>query len=119
MTPRPRTALDLPGAVVGAVGLGAADLRAHRVAGAGRRGPARAGCLALGVLALAGFVLRERTAREPMLPLGIFRSRLFSATNAVTFAVYAALSGVFLFLVLMLQVVAGFSPSRRGRHCCR
>ena len=49
-----------------------------------------------------------------MLPLGIFSSRLFSATNAVTFAVYGALGGVFFFLVLMLQVVAGFSPHAAG-----
>ena len=49
-----------------------------------------------------------------MLPLGIFSSRLFGATNAVTFVVYAALGGVFLFLVLALQVVAGFSPIAAG-----
>ena len=72
------------------------------------------GCLALGVLGLGAFVYREHTAREPMLPLGIFSSRLFSATNVVTFVVYGALGGVFLFLVLMLQVVAGFSPIEAG-----
>ena len=66
------------------------------------------------MLGLAAFVWRERSARTPMLPLGIFSSRLFTATNAVTFAVYAALGGVFLFLVLALQVVAGYSPLAAG-----
>jgi predicted MFS family arabinose efflux permease len=70
--------------------------------------------LGLGVAALVGFVLRERVAREPMLPLSIFASRLFTATNAVTFAVYAALGGVFFWLVLCLQVVSGFSPVAAG-----
>jgi predicted MFS family arabinose efflux permease len=63
---------------------------------------------------LVAFALRERSAREPMLPLDIFRSRLFTATNAVTFAVYAAIGGVFFWLVLQLQVVAGFSPLEAG-----
>ena len=34
---------------------------------------------------LAGFVLRERTAAEPMVPLRLFRSRTFSAANAAAF----------------------------------
>jgi EmrB/QacA subfamily drug resistance transporter len=112
--PDASTTMDLAGAAIGAAGLGALTygLIGWQERGAGD--PLVLGCLVLGVLALAGFVLRERTARAPMLPLGLFSSRLFSATNAVTFAVYGALSGVFLFLVLMLQVVAGFSPIRAG-----
>jgi MFS family permease len=49
-----------------------------------------------------------------MLPLSLFRIRAFSAVNAVTFAVYAALSGVFFFVVVNLQVVAGFTPVAAG-----
>jgi MFS family permease len=49
-----------------------------------------------------------------MLPLGVFTSRAFSATNAVTFVVYAALSGMILWLVITLQVVAGLSPMKSG-----
>jgi len=60
------------------------------------------------------FVVRERVAKDPMLPLGVFASRVFSATNAVTFAVYAALGGVFFWLVLALQVVAGYTPLEAG-----
>jgi EmrB/QacA subfamily drug resistance transporter len=54
--------------------------------------------LGAGLLLLGVFVLVEAREREPMLPLGIFRSRQFSAANAVTFVVYAALGGL-LFLV--------------------
>jgi predicted MFS family arabinose efflux permease len=69
---------------------------------------------AVGVAALIGFVVVERRIREPMLPMGLFSSRQFSAANAVTFVVYAALGGVFFLLVLHLQIVAGFSPLIAG-----
>jgi EmrB/QacA subfamily drug resistance transporter len=106
--------LDLLGAALGAVGLGSLTyaLIAWRASGLGS--PMVLATLFVGVAGLAAFVWREATARAPMLPLGIFRSRLFTATNLVTFAVYGALGGVFLFLVLTLQVVAGYSPLAAG-----
>lgn len=50
----------------------------------------------------------------PMLPLEIFRSRQFSAINAVTFVVYGGMGVVFFLLVLQLQVVSDFSPLGAG-----
>src|SRR6266851_2852583 len=41
-----------------------------------------------GILGLAAFLIRERRAASPMLPLSIFAERQFAATNAVTFLVY-------------------------------
>ncbi|MBM9466398.1 MFS transporter [Nakamurella leprariae] len=67
-----------------------------------------------GVLAAVAFVVRERQARAPMLPLSIFASRQFTATNAVTFVVYAVFGGVFFLLTLQLQVVVGFTPLAAG-----
>jgi MFS family permease len=49
-----------------------------------------------------------------MMPLGLFRSRQFSAANVVTFVVYAALSGVFFLLVAFLQISLGYSPIAAG-----
>jgi EmrB/QacA subfamily drug resistance transporter len=106
--------LDLLGAALGAVGLGALTYALIAWQSRGLGSLVVIAALAVGVLALGGFVWRERSARAPMLPLGIFSSRLFTATNAVTFAVYGALGGLFLFLVLALQVVAGFSPLAAG-----
>lgn len=106
--------LDVAGAVTGAVGLGALTYALIAWPDRGLLSVPVVLSLALGVLGLAGFVAREHVAREPMLPLGIFGARLFSATNLVTFVVYAALGGVFLFLVLALQVVGGFSPLAAG-----
>jgi EmrB/QacA subfamily drug resistance transporter len=68
----------------------------------------------LGVLSLIGFFARERTAKDPMLPLEIFRSRQFSAANAVTFVVYAALSGFSFLLVSFLQISLGYTPIEAG-----
>ena len=58
------------------------------------------------------FVLAERRSAAPMMPLGIFASRQFSAANAVTFAVYAALGGVFFLLVAFLQISLGLLADR-------
>ncbi|HVX22892.1 MAG TPA: DHA2 family efflux MFS transporter permease subunit [Acidimicrobiales bacterium] len=69
---------------------------------------------AVGVLALAGFVLVERRTRYPMLPLSVFSSRQFTAANLVTFAVYAALGGVLFLLAVDLQQVLGYSPLAAG-----
>jgi hypothetical protein len=70
--------------------------------------------LLIGVLGLGLFVLAERRSKHAMLPFEVFSSRLFTATNVVTFAVYAALAGVFFLLVVALQVVAGLSPIASG-----
>jgi len=72
------------------------------------------GSLAVGVACLAGFVATERATTNPMLPLHLFSSSVFSATNVVTFAIYAALGGVFFLLVVQLQVVSGFSALAAG-----
>ncbi|MEV0535164.1 MFS transporter [Kitasatospora sp. NPDC050463] len=69
---------------------------------------------AAGLLLGAAFVVVERRVEEPMLPLGLFSSRLFTAVNLVTLCVYAAFSGVFFLLVVQLQIVSGFSPLVSG-----
>jgi predicted MFS family arabinose efflux permease len=70
--------------------------------------------LIAGVALLVAFLFVERLRAHPMLPLAVFRSRQFSAANAVTFIVYAALSGVLFLLPVVLQVVTGYSPLRAG-----
>jgi EmrB/QacA subfamily drug resistance transporter len=70
--------------------------------------------LAAGVLLLGLFVLVEAREPEPMLPLGVFRSRQFTAANAVTFVVYAALGGLLFLVPTALQVVHGYSPVAAG-----
>ncbi len=70
--------------------------------------------LAAGALLLGLFVLVEAKEPEPMLPLRLFASRQFSAANAVTFVVYAALGGLLFLVPTVLQVVHGYSPLESG-----
>src|SRR6476660_5009029 len=70
--------------------------------------------LGVGLLLLGLFILVEARESEPMLPLGIFKSRQFSAANAVTFVVYAALGGLLFLVPTVLQVVHGYEPIWAG-----
>jgi predicted MFS family arabinose efflux permease len=67
-----------------------------------------------GAVLLAGFVLYERRARDPMLPLRLFRRRNFAAGNVETLAMYAGLAILFFFLTLFLQQVGGYTPLQSG-----
>jgi len=82
--------------------------------GLGWSSPAVLAMLLAGIAGLVAFLVRERTAASPMLPLSVFRERQFTATNAVTFLVYAALTGATFLLPVMLQVVWGYSPLASG-----
>jgi len=70
--------------------------------------------LGAGAVLLGLFILVEAKEPQPMLPLGIFRSRQFTAANAVTFVVYAALGGLLFLVPVVLQVVHGYSPVQAG-----
>ncbi len=104
--------LDLGGAVLAAVGLGGTTYALIEAPEGG--GLAVVVTAVIGVGALIGFFWQERHSANPMLPLSIFRSREFSAANAVTFVVYAALGIVFFLLVSFLQISMGYSPIAAG-----
>ncbi|MEP7019286.1 MAG: MFS transporter [Pseudonocardiales bacterium] len=104
--------LDLVGAALGALGLGGVTYAL--IAANGGWSPAVVVSALVGVAGIAGFVQTERRSPHPMLPPKIFANHQFTAANVVTFAVYAALGGVFFFLVVNLQVVAGFTPLLAG-----
>jgi EmrB/QacA subfamily drug resistance transporter len=70
--------------------------------------------LVAGGLFLAAFAARERRASNPMLPLELFSSRQFTATNVVTFVIYGALGGILFLLPIELQQVAGYTALQAG-----
>jgi EmrB/QacA subfamily drug resistance transporter len=76
--------------------------------------PQMVAMLAIGVALLVAFVLVERRAAEPILPLGLFRNRTFTTTSAIGFIVGLALFGSVTFLPLYLQIVKGQSPTDSG-----
>lgn len=106
--------LDYPGAALAAVGLAGVTyaLTQGPQDGWAQAGPVATG--AAGVAALAAFVVVEARTAHPLLPLDLFRSRLFTAANAMTFVVYAALGAALFLLPIQLQQVAGYSPIQAG-----
>ena len=67
-----------------------------------------------GVVLLAAFVVVEGRAPEPILPLELFRNRVFTVTSALGFIIGLALFGAVTYLPLYLQDVKGHSPTTSG-----
>ncbi|WP_243058374.1 MFS transporter [Nocardioides sp. SR21] len=101
--------IDLVGALLAALALGGLTYALIEWGS-----PVAPWALVVMVLAVIGYVLDERRSDHPMLPLGIFANRNFSAANAMTLVVYAALGAVLFFLVLQLQTVAGYGALEAG-----
>jgi len=70
--------------------------------------------IVLGLALLAAFIAVERRERAPMIPLDVFRSRTFSAANAYTLLLYAALGGSLYFLPYLLVDIQNYTPTAAG-----
>jgi EmrB/QacA subfamily drug resistance transporter len=104
--------LDWAGTVLVVTGLG---LLTYALTSAGSGSSAVVSLsAAAGAVALLGFVLVERRCEHPLVPPVLLRSRQFTAANLVTLFVYAALSVIFVLLVLQLQLVSKYSPLLAG-----
>lgn len=106
--------IDFAGAGLAVVALGAISWALIEGPGRGFGAPEVLAALIVGLIAVALFLLRERRAREPMLPLELFRSRTFSAANMLTFVVYGAFGGALFLLTVLLQTGLGYSPLVAG-----
>jgi EmrB/QacA subfamily drug resistance transporter len=102
---------DVTGAGLTVVALGALTYALTAVTEA--PAPLVAAVLAVAVAAAVAFIVVERRTASPLVPLRLFRSRVFSAANGMTLLVYGALGGVSLFTVLQLQA-AGWSALEAG-----
>ena len=69
---------------------------------------------AAGVLCLAAFVRIERRAREPVLPLTLFRSGIFTVSVLAAFVLGAAMFGTIIYIPLFVQRVLGASATNSG-----
>ncbi|HEY5024683.1 MAG TPA: MFS transporter [Acidimicrobiales bacterium] len=67
-----------------------------------------------GVLLTVLFLLVERRAAEPVIPLGLFANRVFSASSAVGFVMGFAMFGALTFLPIFFQDARGLSPPASG-----
>ena len=112
--PRAAPGLDWVGALLALFGLGGL---VYGLIEAPVRGFADARvlvALAAGAALLAAFVAHERRSRAPMMPLALFRSRVFAGINLATLTLYAALGGAFFLLPFLLIEVHGFSATLAG-----
>ncbi|MBV8644267.1 MAG: MFS transporter [Candidatus Eremiobacteraeota bacterium] len=105
--------LDVPGAILATLGLGAFTFGLIRAQG-GHPGFLGTIALILGVVVLALFVAVERRSRAPMMPLDLFRSRTFAVANLYTLFLYAALGGSMYFLPYLLVDVQQYTPTAAG-----
>jgi EmrB/QacA subfamily drug resistance transporter len=106
--------LDWRGALLVLTGLGCLVFGLIASADLGWRHWAVLGTLAAGPILLVAFLAVEARCPAPMLPLALFRSRLFSAVNLVTFLLYAALGGTLFFLPFDLIEVHKYSATAAG-----
>jgi EmrB/QacA subfamily drug resistance transporter len=87
------------------------------IASAGRDGgltPGLAGLAAAIVALLALFLLSQRRADEPIVPLGLFRNRVFALGSALGFVVGVGMFGTLIYTPLYLQAVLGASATASG-----
>lgn len=106
--------IDYLGAILGIVGLGGPVFALIEQGNFGWSSPVIYLPMALGLLTLAGFLWREHVARQPMMPLGLFRVRNFGMGNIATVAIYGALSLGGLLVVVFLQQIAHYSATFAG-----
>ncbi|MFJ6831539.1 DHA2 family efflux MFS transporter permease subunit [Streptomyces sp. NPDC091209] len=74
------------------------------------------GLVILGVVLAVVFVVVERRAPEPVLPLKLFRVHTFTLSAIISFIVGFAMFGAMTYLPTFLQVVQGVSPTMSGVH---
>jgi EmrB/QacA subfamily drug resistance transporter len=105
--------LDVPGAALATLGLGALVYGLIRLQAAG--GDALGAiAAAAGACGLVAFVAVERRSTHPMMSLDLFRSRTFAVANLYTFVLYATLGGGLYFVPFDLIDVQGYSPAEAG-----
>jgi EmrB/QacA subfamily drug resistance transporter len=76
--------------------------------------PTILGLVAATLVLLGFFIFQESRAAEPILPLRLFRNRVFSLTSAIGLVVGVSMFGSIVFLPLFLQVVTGVSATNSG-----
>ena len=72
------------------------------------------GTFALAAVAAAAFLFIESRSQQPMVPLSMFRSRVFSGGIGTTMVWAFGIFGIYFFTSLYLQDVVGFSPTKAG-----
>lgn len=105
---------DWLGAITVVVALGGLTFGVIRGQVENWRGVTGFASLALGTIALIGFLVVQARARNPLVPLQLFRSRNFSVTNISTFLIYGSLYVTFQYQALYLIGTVGYNELAYG-----
>lgn len=108
------TRYDLPGAITATLGLVSLVYGITKVGSDGWANPQTELFFGLAIFMLGAFVIIEKRASHPLLPLRILTERNRAASYLTSFIVGSGLFGMFLFLSLSFQIVFGYSPVRSG-----
>ncbi len=109
-----RERIDWTGAALGVVGLGGTVFALIEQGRLGWSSPLVSVSLAVGIVALVGFLWWEHRTPQPMLPLSLFRARNFAAGNLATFFIYASFALGPFAITIFLQEFAGFPATLAG-----
>ena len=112
----PARRLDLPGNVLISLGLFGVVYALIRGGQIGWTKPEVLVGFVVGALLLGAFLAWESRIPEPMLPLGLFRSRSFSLVNVASMLMFFGMFGSVFFLIQLFQDVYGMSPLSSGVH---
>ncbi|MEO3827173.1 DHA2 family efflux MFS transporter permease subunit [Actinomadura sp. B10D3] len=107
-------AIDVPGTVLSVLGVGALTFGMIEGGSRGWTSPLILGGFAAGVMLLAAFIVVEGRRATPMLPLRLFRQRLFTVSNTAMIVVGFALMGSSFFFSQFFVYVQGDSILRAG-----
>lgn len=110
----PRPQLDMVGLVLAGLGLLGLTWGLVRSTAVGWQSVEVVAALAAGAALVSLFLVWERRARYPMLPLVLFRSRGFSTANAVSFFMFFGMVGALFLMPQFLQTALGNSPLQAG-----
>ncbi len=106
--------IDYVGTVFATISLGGLTYGFISAPQMGFGAPAVLITLTIGVVAAIAFIYTESRSSHPMLPLSLFRSRVFSGANLLTLFLYGALSASSFFMSLNLVQVQGYSETQAG-----
>jgi len=109
-----RAGADAPGAFLATAGLMLFVYTIVKIPGYGWGSARTLSLSAAAIILLAAFAVRQATAREPLLPLRVFRSRNLSGANLCQVLMVAPLFGFAFLSVLYLQRVLGYDPAATG-----
>lgn len=112
--PAVRGRFDLAGAIASTLGMGALVYGIINVAEQGWAAPLTVGSLSLGGVILAVFVVNEWRARQPIMPLRLFRSRERSGAAVARMLFAGTMIGFFFFTTQFFQGVYGWTPLQAG-----